>query len=225
MKRGYFLPVLLLVLISSAASAIGLKDGFTLADMKTFSTKRLEISVLLEDEDYETLLALGKANLKDDYIKSLYAQKPENVYEDTIDWQMSAKFSRNQDLFRKPNQTNAARLYYAVRLNDTREIIGTFEIYGVNPLEFGLFIDKAKSHQGFGTEVLNAGIQLVSDKTTAKKVIWECNADNVGSTNVAKKCGFIFVRDWELYYGRKASTFALDLPRLLEAVLSPVNPN
>ena len=177
-----------------------------LKDALVIKSERVYLELLLSEKDKDDLLELCKKNFKDDYIKSLYGENPKYIDFSHTVFQVSTKFSRNHNY--NDDSTKFTKLYYVVKLN-TGEIIGTFEIYGsgTNCVEFGLFIDQEHSRQHYGTQVLNTAIEFLKNNSSIGTIKWECNADNAGSTGVAKKCGFIHSADWEIYKGRTASTF------------------
>ena len=192
----------------------------TLKDSTLIQGERINLELLLTDQDYKDLINLSKKNYKDDYIKSLYAEKPDDIDFDHTKFLVSTKYRRNKSY--GDETTRFAKLYYVIKLKcsthstcdlATRsgEIIGTFEIYGCNGgVEFGLFIDQDHSHQKYGTEALNIMIDFLKKNSSIEKIKWECDTDNKGSVGVAKNCGFVHQSDSELYKGRMSSCFCLN---------------
>lgn len=181
-----------------------------LKDAKVIKSDRVYLELLLCEKDRDDLLDLCKKNYENDYIKSLYGENPKYIEFNYTIFHVSTKFSRNCNY--KENSTKFTKLYYVVKLK-TGEIIGTFEIYGSGTgcVEFGLFIDQEHSHQYYGSEVLKTAIEFLKNNSSIKTIKWDCNADNVGSIGVVKKCGFIHSADWEIYKGRMASTYLYKL--------------
>lgn len=190
---------------------MGFSFNISLIEAKIIKAERIYLELLTSEQDYEKLLELEKKNLKDDYIKSLYAERPEDIDFGHISHQVSAKFSRNCRL--KDDEKDFYKLYYVIKLA-SGEIIGTFEMFSCySGIEFALFIDQDHGHQYYGTEALNTVIDFLKKNSTVSKVKWECNADNKGSVGVAKKCGFVHFKDWVVYDERMASTFYLTIDR------------
>lgn len=176
---------------------------------KLISTERLNLELLTDRTDLEQLVELGKKNLAKRHIQSLYAERPEYIDEHHVKFQMYQKFERNTGF--EADDKEFSKLYYVLKLK-SGEIIGTLEMYGCREgIEFGLFIDQDHSHQKFGTEALTAAIEFIKKNSSIPTAKWECNADNIGSVGVAKKCGFVHQNDWKIYEGRIASTFLLTL--------------
>jgi RimJ/RimL family protein N-acetyltransferase len=184
----------------------------SLKDAKIIPAERLYLELLLTQDDYDNLLKIVERNHENDYIKSLYGERPEDVNFGHSIYNMSAKFRRNKSYTGDMTTKQFYRLYYVVKLLNSNEIIGTLEIYGNRQcIEFGLFIDNQKSHQRYGTEALNAAIAFLKQNSNIRTFKWECNADNAGSVGVAKNCGFVHHKDWVIYGARVASTFFLSL--------------
>jgi RimJ/RimL family protein N-acetyltransferase len=70
------------------------------------------------------------------------------------------------------------------------------ESYLANPdwevprIEVGYFIVKDFTRQGYATESAKAAIQYAFEKMKVLRIDLRCAADNVGSMQVAKRCGF-----------------------------------
>lgn len=179
-----------------------------ISDAVFISGERI-ILELLTNEDYAELINLCEINLENDYIKSLYAQKPEFVDLGLIEYFISCKIVRNNKCDMSEN--NFDGLYYVVKLKNGK-IIGALEMYDFTEgIEFGLFIDRNHSCQHYGTEVLNTIIDFIKKNSSIRKFKWDCNTDNKGSIAVAKKCGFVHRNNWMIYEGRIISTFFLEL--------------
>lgn len=182
----------------------------SLKDAKIIVAPRLYLELLLTQDDHDNLLKVVERNHENGYINSLYGEPPEDVDYDHSEYCISEKFRRNKLYVGDMETKQFSKLYYVVKLSSSNDIIGTIEIYGTRQcVEFGLFIDNQKSHQGYGTEALTAAIAFLKQNSNIKKFKWDCNVDNAGSIGVAKKCGFIHHKDWEIYEGRIASTFYL----------------
>jgi len=192
----------------------------------------LDISLFLGDVD-QVLQPLYEKNLEDDYVKSLKASRPENLSIGNFTYDASAKTSRNIRLVAQIEKEIAKdkecdekdiaedkecdqkpyslfRVFYLVRLDG--KPIATLEIYkDGSAVQFGIFVDRDHSQKGIGTAIINAAKEMLKETTLVEKVIYECNADNDASKKLALRTGFVFAREFEIYRGRKAHTYTLDL--------------
>lgn len=183
----------------------------TLKEALIIKGKRIYLELLLKQEDFNNLLQLSKNNYKNDYIKTLYAEKPEYVTFSKTEFQIRTKYNRN--ISTQNDRKVFDRLYYTIKLQ-SGEIIGTLEMYSsYDAVEFGLFVDQDHSHQGYGTEALSTAIDFIRNNSNITKLKWECDRDNPGSVGVAIKCGFNHQSDSLIYSGRMASCFYLTLVR------------
>ena len=182
--------------------------------VETILTTRCKLDLLLGEDDSKLLLELKQNNLTNDYIKSLYGEKPEYINKYYITSQHHPKIRENVVV--KENSLEAKvqfyKLYYVIKLKETGEIIGSLEIFDKDEcLEFGLFIDQDHSQKGFGTEIMIAVIIFLQQYSKIKKLRWSCNKNNIRSISIAKKCGFVHDHDWIIYRNRIASTYYLNL--------------
>jgi hypothetical protein len=193
--------------LAFSLGAVKFKDGYNRKDFLKIETARTTLEILLSKEDHQKLVALQIDNLQENYIKSLFDASAESIDDNYIKFHVGSKYARNLNCFDEDSLYTKyfMKAYYVIKLKDTHEIIGTLEIY--NDAEFGLFITNTEAHKGYGVEVINAAMAVLIQKTTAPKVIWDCNRDNPGSVGVAQKCGFEHIKDWEVYEGRIASRF------------------
>jgi RimJ/RimL family protein N-acetyltransferase len=211
----------------------------SLKDAHIIQGQRIYLELLLKQEDHKQLLDLCRKNCEGDYIKSLYSAPSESIDFNNIEFQVTMKLYRNKYYMNEywfDNTARFAKLYYVVKKTlasciqsqvnsdeksedcfttdneNTEEIIGTFEIYASGSgVEFGLFIDHDHSRQHYGTEVLNTVIDFLKKNSAIKTILWECASDNVGSIGVAKKCGFVHTKYCEMYKGKMASVFQLNI--------------
>lgn len=138
------------------------------------------------------------------YICSVvYRGKPEHMTEGRHSSQYGAKFGRNTYLLDEIKKgkvvTQFERLFYAIILrkpNDqdssSDQIIGHFEIYtdGDQKVQFGIYVNKNFSSKGYGTLTAKLVLEFVEKHMQVKKVIYECNDDNIGSCHVPENTGF-----------------------------------
>ncbi len=209
-----WLLVSVIFLVSNIAHAILLKEEFTLKDIVTIPATRFDLVILLEEADADALCVLAEKNFENDYIKSAFTIPPEQVGFFTFNLNHFFDWNKNVESFRITNLTShrVSSLKYVIKLKNSVEIIGSLDIYGPDEeTHLGVFIDREKAHQRYGTEVIQTIIQFLKEKTLAKKVIWECYLDNIGSMGIAKNCDFTHERDFELYEGHMASRFYLPL--------------
>jgi len=162
-----------------------------LSKIQLFETERLTIELLLKDSDETELLALQEKNHADDYIKTLYSSPPQYVtFESETKYNVNVKCGRNKRL--NLNQSRFQKLFYVVKTKNNGVVIGALELYeSGSRLEFGLFIAKEHSNQGFGKETLHRAIQIVRESLPQNtEMKWECYADNIASCKLAEACGF-----------------------------------
>lgn len=185
-------------------------------NMKIITTNRCHLEFLLNENDSQNLLLLKQFNLKNDYIKPLYIDFPNDVNKKVIEIMHNFRYKKNLEVFQTvDNIIPFQSLYYLVKLKDSKEIIGSLEmcnsINEKNCISFGLFIDQKYSRQGFGTETLMAGITFLKQYCNIEKLKWDCYKNNTRSINIAKKCGFRHAYNFIIERNIYVSTFYLDM--------------
>lgn len=170
---------------------------------------RIDINFLKNKADYDAILELHLKNLDNDYIKPVYRQNFVFITADTVKNDLWFRFSAN--LWCGFNQKQFNQLFFIVRLK-SGEIIGAIDVSGFwQMVELGIFIAKQYSQKNYGTEAIQIMIDFLRKNTDIIKLKWECDYDNMGSLKIAKKCGFIFSHNFEMYTDKIGSSFYLDL--------------
>jgi RimJ/RimL family protein N-acetyltransferase len=207
---------------------MALINNLPLDELLEIATRRLQLSVLLEQHDCEQLVEVMARNLAYDYIKSLFHEQPDEIDFEFVQDSVNEKLRDNQTIVARIRDDLAAnegviefpRLYYLIRLDGA--IIGTCLLYSNwdGSSEFGLFIDREHARHGYGTESIQALIELLRTHSPAvRNIYWTSLRDNAASIAVARKCGFTHCYD---YYqdddgddsdnGQMLSVFELLLP-------------
>lgn len=87
------------------------------------------------------------------------------------------------------------RFVFAVREKTSRGYVGELWVecldWSVPLVELGYFVVEAELGKGYATEAARAGLRFGFAALGAEKVRLTCDADNVGSTRVAERCGFV----------------------------------
>jgi len=180
-----------------------------LENAKIISGNRLYLELLLDTTDRDNLCELVKKNFKDDYIKSLYLLNPDEVTVNYCEYSINKKINNNKLYTEELRQFN--ELYYVIKLA-SGEIIGTINIYGEQDhIEIGLFIDYQHAHKHYGTETIQTIIEFLKKHSATRELIWDCDANNLGSVGVALNCNFVHQKDYTLCDGTTSKIFTLSL--------------
>ena len=184
-----------------------IKPGFL--GIQSIPANRVSIDLLLDKQDYDTILGLHIKNLDNNYVQPLFKDKPSNISTETIKNDLWFRFTTN--LWCECDEKKFYQLFFVIRLK-SGEVIGAVDLYGSwAGVEMGIFIDKQYSGQNYGTEAITTMITFFKENTDIIKLKWECDYDNVGSLKIAKKCGFIFSHNIETRPDKIGSVFYQDL--------------
>lgn len=184
---------------------------------RVFETNRLRLILLDGFHIRNSLLHVIEKNYKDDYIKPIYAERPEHVNFNYSRFNIVRKCREMRQLEEKCGGSETVYcnfLCYVITLQDDT-IVGACEFYKSreNSVEVGVFIDFEHAGNGYAGEAIVALIALLRAHTDIETVKWDCDTDNARSVAVARKCGFTHHSDYQIYEGRMSSVFHLHLER------------
>ncbi|XWV26809.1 N-acetyltransferase [Tupanvirus soda lake] len=178
-----------------------------LENYKTIQGKRINLELLLNNDDHKNFLVMCVQNYESGYIQSFFRES--DVDMDLIKFYVDLYLEDN--LLNYPKSKVLEGINYMIKLK-TGQIIGVLQLYCcAEGLALGLFIDQKYSRQNYGTEAVNTAIEFVKKHTDIQMLVWECNITNIGSATVAKKCGFIHVGDIKDEDNHDLSVFYLNL--------------
>ncbi|XWV25475.1 ribosomal-protein-alanine n-acetyltransferase [Tupanvirus deep ocean] len=174
---------------------------------KIIQGNRINLELLLNEDDHKNLLVMCQENYKSGHIQSFFRESVVDM--DLVKFYVDSYLEDNQ--LNYPNATVLEGINYLIKLK-TGQIIGILQLYSdAEGLAFGLFIDKKHSGQNYGTEAVQTAIKFVKKHTQAQMLVWGCDINNVGSATVAKKCGFVHVGDVNDEDNHVQSVFYLSL--------------
>ena len=91
-------------------------------------------------------------------------------------------------------------LVLSVRLSDTEEIIGFFQLKKIDSApEIGIDILKEQQAKGFGYEICRSCIDYIFSNTDIEVLYYNCFKTNAVSLNLSKKLGAEFVKEIGLF--------------------------
>lgn len=158
--------------------------------MERIETKNLVLRKATEND----LEAIWKNIWQDESIARWMYWQPTKAYEDAVD--------RLERTIRYQSGNHA----YFVCLKETDEAIGFAGIKEVEPKVFeesGICVAAKYQNLGYGTEILQALMQLAFEEFDGEKFIYACMKENERSRKVCQKFGFRYshsqdeVRQWD----------------------------
>lgn len=176
------------------------ENGIELSDIEG---KRYSLVLCFKRSDADDALLCVKKNLKDNHVKGLYENDPEDIDDDFCDKQVITKYKRNEYWHESAvkqlqestenEKKSFYRLYFVVK-DETEKIVGTCEIHQESKQVFqlGVFVDNQICQRGLGTAIVKSCLKFLKDYTDVTKVAWECYANNAASNKLALKTGFEF---------------------------------
>jgi len=174
-------------------------DVYSVSAPTKYENELLDIYLMDNDKLYQEHHALV-CNEDPAHICSVeYKGKPSHMTEARHTRQYESKYSRNIGLFdiiKNGKQVKwFDKLFYVISLKtpESSQIIGHFEVYwdGDQIVQFAVYVNKKFCSRGYGTLATKSVLELVKEHMQVKKVIYECNDNNIGSYSIPEHLGFI----------------------------------
>jgi RimJ/RimL family protein N-acetyltransferase len=191
--RRQISPCLLLVALFTvqSASAVQLRDGISLNELKCIDGEGVYLEALSEDTAPD-IAKMMRGDLEDDYLDAYFESG--RIDTERVKADVSNKLDKNRRLnFGQDRQFR--NLSYVIRLKDSGEIVGLFEIYagkGETEVELSVYVASGYAGQKVATRTVESALRALALKTTASEVIWRCKIKNEASNKLARRCGFLF---------------------------------
>ncbi len=197
-------------------SGSGCIKDFSIPNHKSLKSTSVESScpiyleLVTDRKDLAQLYELTKLSYNNGQIWTMYSLPEGSRSLDYCLDQIWNKYNNNCDQLDPLDNKSFYCLFYSIKLQTTKEIIGLLEFYYKDGCAWiGICVDSRSAGRGYGTQASKIAIDFLQNQTDAKTIAWECNSDNIGSLNIAKKCGFVYSNDEVNPYGVKISVFYL----------------
>lgn len=168
---------------------VELKEGYNIVDLMELKGERLILKLVTSEDRIEPNVKL----VTDDDCEYSYQMfrniTPEGMDNYMVKHCFECMIQSTIDFFDDPN-SGMYDIFYEIYYGEL--LVGNISIYleGHDAVQIGLYISKAFSGMGFGTESTKLVVELIKKNLKVDLIIYNCEPDNIGSINVALKSGF-----------------------------------